>query len=481
MVAKDIEYVANLNLQGNEIKNVVVEVVTEAPTTDGLGKSGRIVSFNGDLYISNGTNFSKLGSAGDVSSLTSEIADIKAKNTSQDASIQKNSTDISNNSTLISELDTRLGTAEGKITTAEGEIDALQGNMTTAQNDISNLKTTVGDAESGLVKDVAANTAAIALKANAADVYTKTAVDNKVSEINTAIGKKADAATTYTKTEVDTALTAYRTKEDSYDKSTVDSKISTAIASVYRVKGTVANDAALPTGATTGDVYNITAAGTYGPAGTNVVWDGTKWDALGGITDLGDYATTSYVDGEVATLNTAIGKKVDQTAYDSKMSSLDSSISSHGTLLEGLRTDVDAKVAQTEYNNKVSALETSIGTKAAKVATGEGTWTGKITVNAEGIVTAGANLTAADVPKLTADKITDFAATVKTVRFKNSYTTDQTTLTIPHNLGVEWPQVTVYNTTSKAIIYADVVYTDSNNIQISGNMALGSITVVVSP
>lgn len=480
-MAKDIEYVANLNLQGNEIKNVVVEVTAEAPTTDGLKKAGRIVSFEGNLYVSDGTNFTPLGKSGDVSSLASRISDVEAKNTSQDSAIQQNSTDIATNASNISSLDTRLGTAEGKITVAEGEIDTLQGDMSTAKGDISALKTTVGDASSGLVKDVATNASNIALKANASDVYTTTVIDGKIGTINENIGKKADAATTYTKTEVDNALKAYRTKEDSYDKTTVDEKIKTAVTSLYKVKGTVANDEALPTGATTGDVYNITAAGAYGPAGTNVVWDGTQWDALGGLVDLSSYATTDYVDGEVSELNTAIGKKVDQTAYDSKMSSLDQSISSHGTLLEGLRTDVDSKVAQSDYNSKVSALESSINGKAAKVATGEGTWTGKITVNAEGIVTAGANLTAADVPALTASKITDFAATVKTVRFKNSYTTDQTTLTINHNLGVEWPQVTVYNTTSKAIIYADVVYTDSNNIQISGNMSLGSITVVVSP
>lgn len=480
-MAKDIEYVANLNLQGNEIKNVVVEVVSEAPTSDGLGKSGRIVSYGGNLYISDGSNFSLLGKSGDVSSLASRVADVEAKNTSQDTAISQNSTDIATNATNIGKLDTRLGTAEGKITAAEGEIDTLQGDMTTAKGDITTLKGTVGDAESGLVKDVADNAAAIALKANSADVYTKTVIDGKVSALETSIGTKANSADVYTKDQVDTTLALYRTIADSYDKATVDSKISTAVSSAYKVKGTVANDAALPSGATVGDVYNITAAGAYGPAGTNVVWDGTEWDALGGIMDLTDYATITYVDGKVVDLTSAISKKVDQTAYDSKIGTIDNTLSSHTTLLEGLRTDVDAKVAQSAYDSKMTALDTAIAGKAAKVSTGAGTWTGKITVNSEGIVTAGANLVAADIPTITADKISDFAATVKTVRFKNSYTTDQTTLTINHNLGVEWPQVTVYNTTSKAIIYADVVYTDANNVQISGNMSLGSITVVVSP
>lgn len=480
-MAKDIEYVANLNLQGNEIKNVVVEVRSEPPTTDERGKAGRIVSYLGNLYVSDGTNFALLGKSGDVSSLASRVSDVEAKNISQDTAIGQNSADIAKNVTAISGLDTRLGTAEGKITTAEGEIDTLQDDMTNAKGDISTLKTTVGDAESGLVKDVADNAAAIATKANFADVYTKTVIDGKVSALETSIGTKANSADVYTKDQIDTTLGLYRTIADSYDKTTVDTKISNAVSSAYKVKGTVATEDKLPTGAQTGDVYNITAASTYGPAGTNVVWDGTEWDALGGIMDLSDYATITYVDGKVTDLTTAIGKKVDQTAYDSKIGTIDNTLSSHTTLLEGLRTDVDAKVAQTTYDSKMTALDTAIAARATKVSTGAGTWTGKITVNSEGIVTSGANLVAADIPTITADKISDFASTVKAVRFKNSYTTDQTTLTIEHNLGVEWPQVTVYNTTSKAIIYADVVYTDANNVQISGNVALGSITVVVSP
>ena len=35
-------------------------------------------------------------------------------------------------------------------------------------------------------------------------------------------------------------------------------------------------------GQVAGDVYDIQAASSYGPAGTNVAWNGTAWDALGG-------------------------------------------------------------------------------------------------------------------------------------------------------------------------------------------------------
>lgn len=62
------------------------------------------------------------------------------------------------------------------------------------------------------------------------------------------------------------------------------------ITNVYRYKGSVANASALPsTNLTAGDVYNIEAESTYGPAGTNVAWVAASgnvaahWDALGGL------------------------------------------------------------------------------------------------------------------------------------------------------------------------------------------------------
>lgn len=59
------------------------------------------------------------------------------------------------------------------------------------------------------------------------------------------------------------------------------------ISSVYKYKGSVANAAALPTsGQAVGDTYDIKAASSYGPAGTNVAWNGSAWDALGGALDL---------------------------------------------------------------------------------------------------------------------------------------------------------------------------------------------------
>ena len=55
------------------------------------------------------------------------------------------------------------------------------------------------------------------------------------------------------------------------------------ITQMYRYKGSVSDASKLPaSGQVAGDVYDIQTASSYGPAGTNVAWNGTAWDALGG-------------------------------------------------------------------------------------------------------------------------------------------------------------------------------------------------------
>lgn len=121
----------------------------------------------------------------------------------------------------------------------------------------------------------------IAKKANAADVYTQT-------QVNTELGKKADKTTVESlTTTVDgkankaTTISGYGIT-DAYTKTEVDAKVS----SVYKYKGSVANEAALPTeGQVVGDVYNLE------DTGMNVAWTGEGWDKLGSVVDLTPYLT----------------------------------------------------------------------------------------------------------------------------------------------------------------------------------------------
>ena len=67
---------------------------------------------------------------------------------------------------------------------------------------------------------------ALALKADSADVYDKTYIDNAFTGVNTALGTKADKSTTYTKTETDNALSLKADKSDTYTKAQIDTALS---------------------------------------------------------------------------------------------------------------------------------------------------------------------------------------------------------------------------------------------------------------
>ena len=224
----------------------------------------------------------------------------------------------------VTGLSNKITEIEGKITTAEGEIDALQSSQGTMETALEG-KADKGDslADYGIT-----------------DAYTKTEVDGKVSDLTsqlgtaneaiesleTTIGGKADKSTTlagygikdaYTKGETDgllagkasttvvegkadksTTLAGYGI-EDAYTKTEVDAKVS----SVYKYKGSVANEAALPKeDQVTGDVYNVE------DTGMNVAWDGTKWDKLGSTVDLSAYMTTETANSTFATITTVNGK-----------------------------------------------------------------------------------------------------------------------------------------------------------------------------
>lgn len=90
--------------------------------------------------------------------------------------------------------------------------------------------------------------------------------------------------------------------------------VDAAVSSVYKYKGSVANQSALPSaGQIVGDVYNVE------DTGDNFAWDGAKWDKLAGTVDLSGYLTTATAastyqpKGDYAT-NTALASKADSSA-----------------------------------------------------------------------------------------------------------------------------------------------------------------------
>lgn len=76
-------------------------------------------------------------------------------------------------------------------------------------------------------------------------------------------------------------------------------ELKTAISGVYRPKGSVQDFASLPEEKEIGDVYDVKEAYGDNPPGTNYVWTGTEWDALGGMVDLSPYAKTSDMNAKL--------------------------------------------------------------------------------------------------------------------------------------------------------------------------------------
>lgn len=186
---------------------------------------------------------------------------------------------------------------------------------------------------------------------------------DKVSGLTTAL---SDKATITALNAVKATAEAAAPQATTYTKEEVDNKVASAVGSVYKMKGSVDNASALTalTGVVIGDVYNVVAAGTLNgeafEAGSNFVaikaGAGNQtgmWDKLGGTIDLSAYAKKT----EVPTL----------------------------TAFNGLTTTVNGKVTA---NTNITA-----GTKC------------KITYDAKGLVTAGANLEESDIPTLAISKI----------------------------------------------------------------------------
>lgn len=205
---------------------------------------------------------------------------------------------------------------------------------------------------------------------------------DKVSGLTTAL---SDKATITALNAVKATAEAAAPQATTYTKEEVDNKVASAVGSVYKMKGSVDDASALTalTGVVIGDVYNVVAAGTLNgeafEAGSNFVaikaGAGSQtgmWDKLGGTIDLSAYAKKA----EVPTL----------TAFNS------------------LTTTVDGKVTA---NANITA-----GTKC------------KITYDAKGLVTAGANLEESDIPTLATSKIsgldTALNGKVPTTRTVNS-------------------------------------------------------------
>lgn len=261
---------------------------------------------------------------------------------------------------------------------------------------------------------------------------------NKVTNLTTDLAAKA---TVTALNAVKATAEAAAPQATTYTKTEVDNKVASAVGSVYKMKGSVDNATALTalTGVVIGDVYNVVAAGTLNgeafEAGSNFVaikaGAGSQtgmWDKLGGTIDLSAYAKKT----EVPTL----------------------------TAFNGLTTTVNGKVTA---NTNITA-----GTKC------------KITYDAKGLVTAGADLTDSDIPTLATSKIsgldTALNGKVPTTRKVNGKA-------LSEDIELVGDDIYVYNTSSAGSTVEEALedlYTKVSQAAASGVQSFGGQTGAIT-
>ncbi len=193
--------------------------------------------------------------------LAANAADLTAEQLAHAAPAEDDDTTVTTASYVkgaYNELGTAINTKQDKLSDAQlnaiDNVSGLNTRLGTAETDINALKTAVGNATAGLVKDVAdlqANkqdklsgtqlnavnsgitsekvTQYDTLVTNSANFITKD-VNNltnytTTADMNTALDAKADTATTYTKTDVDTKLATKADAATTYTKTEVDTEL----------------------------------------------------------------------------------------------------------------------------------------------------------------------------------------------------------------------------------------------------------------
>lgn len=324
------------------------------------------------------TAFDKFGDSVKSASWDESAKTLKIINESGEE-ISLNLSDVASASAVTTKLAKKLNIGVSSDAAETQSYYGLKKDITAAQTAATNAAKSYTDTEIGKIP------AAIVYKGDGTTVTqseTSTAVTFAVGEIpqskvTNLITDLADKATT-------TALNAVKTKADAaapqattYTKEEVDNKVASAVGSVYKMKGSVDDVAALTalTGVVIGDVYNVVAAGTLNEeafeAGSNFVaikaGAGTQtgmWDKLGGTIDLSAYATKTAVTSEI---NTKIGTldKADTAVTGQVVSAVSET---DGIITVSRRALVVADIP-TLATSKISGLDTALNGKVPTTRT----------------------------------------------------------------------------------------------------------------
>lgn len=318
-----------------------------------IDQETNVISASGDLAvqwdnITNKPDFKPVATSGDYNDLINKLKPGKDVSISEDnvISIAIDSDSLEQSlATLQSNIDKEAATARAAETKLGNDIateknraeSAEQTISTNLQNEIDRstqidtqhtnaINKEVQDRKEAIATEVSDRNAAILVETNRAKAKEEE-LDNKITDhtaaTNAALALKAD-------------------KSDTYTKAQVDAKLSGA----YKVKGSSTFEALPKDNNVVGDVYNITNAfnlgGKHYDAGTNVVWTEDGWDALSGSFD------TTAIEGSIQEVADDLAQEIlDRTQADTTINNNVSSLTNRVKVNEDKLTIINGNESTT--------------------------------------------------------------------------------------------------------------------------------------
>ena len=356
-----------------------------------IDQETNVISAPGDLAIqwdniTDKPDFKPVATSGDYNDLINKLKPGKDVSISEDntISIAIDSDSLEQSlATLQSNIDKEAATARAAEQTISTNLQNEINRSTQVDTQHTNaINKEVQDRKEAIATEVSDRNAAILVETNRAKVKEEE-LDNKITDhtaaTNAALALKAD-------------------KSDTYTKAQVDAKLSGA----YKVKGSSTFEALPKDNNVVGDVYNITNAfnlgGKHYDAGTNVVWTEDGWDALSGSFD------TTAIEGSIQEVADDLASEVTRakgaesanaTAIANEVeraTGVEETLNSNITQLQAQKVDkVEGKGLSTnDYTtpekNKLAAIEAEANKYVLPAAT----------ASALGGVKIGSNITLAD-------------------------------------------------------------------------------------
>lgn len=318
-----------------------------------IDQETNVISASGDLAvqwdnITNKPDFKPVATSGDYNDLINKLKPGKDVSISEDnvIGIAIDSDSLNQSlATLQSNIDKEAATARAAETKLGNDIateknraqSAEQTISTNLQNEINRstqvdtqhtnaINKEVQDRKEAIATEVSDRNAAILVETNRAKAKEEE-LDNKITDHTTA---------------TNAALALKADKSDTYTKAQVDAKLSGA----YKVKGSSTFEALPKDNNVVGDVYNIINAfnlgGKHYDAGTNVVWTEDGWDALSGSFD------TTAIEGSIQEVADNLAQEIlDRTQADTTINNNVSSLTNRVKVNEDKLTIINGNESTT--------------------------------------------------------------------------------------------------------------------------------------